>query len=99
MFVPVDRTLVPDGLPIQQLAGNVFSQATKPTMDQIAQAVEVAQRAEAMNTVPTCPLDQTYSAASLEQTPSDSRNDQLPALQVELRWMRTALKSKTLCAG
>ena len=42
-FVPVDRNLLPDDIPIQRLVGNVFGQATKPTMDQIRAAVDAAQ--------------------------------------------------------
>ena len=73
MFVPVDRALVPEGVPIQRFPGNVFSQATKPTMDQIARAVEIMQQAEAAKLTSTGSSDQPQPPASSEPTSSDSR--------------------------
>ena len=45
-FVPVDRAKLPKDVVLQRLAGNVFCEAPKPTMQQISDAVDAAGATE-----------------------------------------------------
>ena len=95
-FVPVDRNLLPDDVPIQRLVGNVFGQATKPTMDQIRAAVDAAQRADKLAALEKEQTTQSIQTMSAEHQANTERDEQIAAMQTEMEWMRAALKRTAL---
>ena len=99
MFVPVDRTLVPDHVPIQRLPGNVLSQAQKPTMDQISAAVQAAQLEERAQALQSSEVSKPSSSAPANSTEVDEREERMAAMEAELQWMRAALKTTSMHAG
>ena len=95
MFVPVDRTVLPKDAVVQRLSGNVFGRANKPTMKQIKDAVEAAQKEAQQEQVARDAQVAMVEAMRLqqEQQRENERNAQIAKLREELSQTKAALRA------